>query len=79
MTAIISLTTVALGILFWFVKKRDAKANDPLTQNRKRYEEIDRDIATQDSNAAAVHSNSDLDELDRLQHTATGGDQRGSN
>jgi hypothetical protein len=78
-TAIISLATLLLGILFWFLKRRDAQTNDPLEQNRKRYEEIDRDIATQDSAAAALHSNSDLDELDRLQHAQTGGDQRRPN
>jgi hypothetical protein len=80
-TAIISLVSLVLGITFWFLKKRDAQRNDPLNQNRNRYEQIDHDIATQDSDAATVHSNSDLDELDRLQRTATetGSDQRRPN
>ena len=78
-TAIISLATLLLGILFWFLKRRDAQTNDPLEQNRKRYEEIDRDIATQDSSAAALHSNSDLDDLDRLQRATSSGDQRRPN
>jgi hypothetical protein len=81
MTAIISLATVVLGILFWFLKRRDANTNNPITQNQNRYEQIDRDIATQDSDAATLHSNSDLDQLDRLQRaaTTTGGDQRRPN
>jgi hypothetical protein len=75
MTAIISLTTLVLGILFWFLKRRDAQTNDPLQQNRNRYEEIDRDIATQNSSAAAVHGSSDLDDLERLQRAKSGGDE----
>jgi hypothetical protein len=78
-TAILSLATLLFGILFWFLKRRDAQTNDPLEQNRKRYEEIDRDIATQDSAAAAVHSNSDLDELDRLHRAEAGGAERRPN
>lgn len=78
-TAIISLVSLVLGIIFWFLKRRDAETNDPQIQNKERYEQIDRDIATQDSNAAALHSNSDLDELDRLQRTTTSGDQRRPN
>jgi len=78
-TAIISLATLLFGIVFWFLKRRDAQTNDPPEQNRKRYEQIDRDIAQQDSAAAALHSDSDLAELDRLQRAAPGGDQRRSN
>jgi hypothetical protein len=80
-TAIISLVSLVLGILFWFLKKRDATRNDPLTQNRNRYEQIDHDIATENSDAATLHGNSDLDELDRLQRTTseTGSDQRRPN
>jgi hypothetical protein len=79
MTTIISLATLVLGIAFWFLKRRDAKASDPITQNQNRYEQIDHDIAAQDSNAATLHSNSDLDQLDRLQRTTTGSDQRRPN
>ena len=78
-TAIISLVSLVLGIIFWFLKRRDAQTNDPQTQNRKRYEQIDRDIATQNSDAATLHSNSDLDQLDRLQRATTSGDQRRPN
>ena len=80
-TAIISLVSLVLGIIFWFLKKRDTQQNDPLLQNQHRYEQIDHDIATQDSDAATLHSNSDLDELDRLQRTAAeaGSDQRRPN
>lgn len=78
-TAIISLVSLVLGIIFWFLKKRDVQQNDPSTQNRNRYEQIDHDIATQDPDAATLHSNSDLDELDRLQRTEAGGDQRRPN
>jgi hypothetical protein len=78
-TAIISLLSLVLGIIFWFLKRRDAEESDPQTQNKNRYEQIDRDIATQDSNAATLHSNSDLDELDRLQRATSSGDQRRPN
>jgi hypothetical protein len=78
-TAIISLVSLVLGIIFWFLKRSDASQNDPLTQNKNRYEQIDRDIATQNSNAATLHSNSDLDELDRLQRATSSGDQRRPN
>jgi hypothetical protein len=78
-TAIISLVSLVLGIIFWFLKRRDTEENDPQTQNKNRYEQIDRDIATQDSNAATLHSNSDLDELDRLQRATSNGDQRRPN
>lgn len=78
-TAIISLVSLLLGIIFWFLKRRDANENNPKTQNEKRYEQIDRDIATQNSGAATLHSNSDLDELDRLQRAASSGDQRRPN
>ncbi|MDB6057237.1 MAG: hypothetical protein JWO95_1081 [Verrucomicrobiales bacterium] len=78
-TAIISLVSLVLGIIFWFLKRRDAQTNDPQLQNRKRYEQIDRDIATQNSDAATLHSNSDLDELDRVQRATSSGDQRRPN
>ena len=58
----------ALGLTSWILKRRAAKADDPLEQNRKRYEQIDKDLAKEDSNAASAHADDDLAELERLRN-----------
>jgi hypothetical protein len=58
------------------MKRRAAKADDPLEQNRKRYDQIDKDIAKGDSMAASAHADDDLAELERLRNKGEG-DQRG--
>ena len=75
-TGIISLATVLLGILFWWLKRSAAKAADPLEQNRNRYAQIDKEIASGNSGDITTGGGADLDELDRLQR-ARGG-ERGS-
>ncbi len=80
---IFSVLSVGLGILFWILKRRASQAGDPAVQNRLRYEQIDKDIASAlqaggDSKSAsldcAAHAGADLDELDRMQRGH--GDQR---
>ncbi len=80
-TGIISLLTALLGLLFWWLKQRAAAANDPVTQNEKRYEQIDEDVSRAVTSTATkesvAHATADLDELERLQRAKGGGDQRG--
>ncbi len=66
-SGLISLLTVLLSLLFWWLRRRRENRENPNEQNRKRYAQIDADIARRDSNAASVHSSTDLDELERLQ------------
>ena len=74
-TGIISLATLLLGILFWWLKRSAAQASDPVEQNRNRYEQIDKQIQSGKSDNLTAGGGDDLDELDRLQR-ADGG-QRG--
>lgn len=67
-TGFVSLATILLSILFWVMKRKAAKADDPLQQNLKRYAQIDKDIAKGNSLAATLHASADLDELERLQN-----------
>lgn len=79
MTALLSLASVLLSLLFWWVKRRASQADDPMTQNEKRYEQIDEDLAARDGAQAGVHGGADLDEIERLQRTQGGGGAGGSN
>lgn len=65
--AIVSLVTTVLGILFWWMKRSAAKKADPVEQNRNRYEKIDQQIASGDSDSITAGGGDDLDELERLQ------------
>jgi hypothetical protein len=76
-SVLIPLLTVALGLVFWWVKRQAGEADDPLEHNRQRYEQIDKDICNANSLDATAHATADLDELERLQRSH--GDQRGSN
>jgi len=77
-TGIISLATLLLGIFFWWLKRSTGKAADPVEQNRKRYEQIDKEIASGNSDALTVGGGADLDELERVQRAGRGGGERGS-
>ena len=80
LAGVLTLLSTALGFLFWYLKRRAQTESAPLERNRKRYEQIDKDILAArkgDSLDCAAHAGADLDELDRLQRG--GGDQRGSN
>ena len=57
-----------LAIVFWMMKRHASKVDDPLEANRKRYEEIDAQIARGDSVALTIGASADLDELDILQN-----------
>lgn len=52
------------GTVWWALYQR---RQTPQQGNADRYEQIDQDIAEQDSEQATVHSTADLDELERLE------------
>ena len=56
-----------INYILAFVKYKIKKSEEPLEQHRKRYAQIDKDIAEQDSEQATFNATADLDELDRLQ------------
>ena len=66
MPGIITILTALVPFAIWLWKRRDAVKDDPKTQQAKRYEVIDKDIASPNSATASIHASSDLDELDRL-------------
>lgn len=65
--AILGIVGALIPLLVWWVKRVAERRGDPLTLNRKRYEQIDEDIAKGDSGNATAHASDDLDELERLQ------------
>ncbi len=69
-TGFVALAGTLLSIMFWMMKRSAAKADDPLQQNAKRYDQIDKDISKGDSTALTLHASADLDELERLQSPA---------
>src|ERR1051326_7907231 len=79
--AILALLAALVPLAVWWIKRRAAKTDDPLQQNRERYAQADADIARGDGVQAGVHGAADLDELDRLQTPKRRGqgDQRGPN
>jgi hypothetical protein len=56
-----------LNNIFFFLKRKAKKDDDPLEQNKQRTEQIDKDIAKEDSKQATLNASADLDELERLQ------------
>ncbi|HEX9232710.1 MAG TPA: hypothetical protein VF849_01540 [Blattabacteriaceae bacterium] len=56
-----------LNSIFFFLKRKARKLDDPLEQHKKRIEQIDKDIKSENSIQATLNATSDLDELDRLQ------------
>lgn len=75
-TSILSVVSLGLGLLFWWLRRRAQSAADPMENNRKRYDQINDDITrairaktTADSLGAAAHASADLDELERLQRS----------
>lgn len=60
------MATGLVALIFWVIKRRAAKADDPLVQNQNRYDQIAKDISTGKSVPLTVHATADLDELDRL-------------
>ncbi len=67
-TGFLTLAGTLVAILFWVMKRRAAKADDPHMQNLKRYDQINRDIAKENSLAATAHATDDLDQLERLRN-----------
>ncbi len=53
--------------LLFFLKRKFKKSDDPLEQHKKRYEQIDKDIKSEDSSKATTNADSDLNEWERLQ------------
>ena len=66
---ILALLGALAPLLIWWLKRWAERREDPSTQNRKRYEQAELDIARRDGPAASRHGLDDLDELDRLQRT----------
>jgi hypothetical protein len=73
--AIFVFLSEALGLTNFLVRRGAAKADDPIEQNRKRYEQSDKDISERDSAAATSHAGDDLDQLERLRNTPKSGQQ----
>jgi GrpB-like predicted nucleotidyltransferase (UPF0157 family) len=76
--AIFRFLAEAVGLASWWAKRRAAKADDPVEQNRTAYEQIDEDIAMRDSMRATGHADTELSELERLRkaRAARAGDQQ---
>ncbi|MDB6017669.1 MAG: hypothetical protein JWR19_2158 [Pedosphaera sp.] len=66
--AILGIIAALVPFIIWLVRRQAAKKDDPITQNEKRTEQIDKDIAKGDGVQAGVNGANDLDELDRLQN-----------
>ena len=73
--AILTLIGTLVPFIIWMVRRIADHSDGPLVKNRKRYEQIDEDIARRDS---AVRSGDDLDECERLQKPRSGGISRPS-
>lgn len=67
-TAIITILAALIPFVIWLIKRQVTTQDDPKTQNEKRYEQADADIARGDGVQAGVHGADDLDALDRLQN-----------
>lgn len=65
---IITLVGTLLTLVFWYIKRRATRKDDPKEQDHERYEQIDQDIAKGDSMALTVHADNDLDTFERLQN-----------
>lgn len=66
MPGVITILAALIPFAIWLWKRHAAVQDDPKTQQAKRYEIIDSDIAKAQSGAATVHASADLDELERL-------------
>ena len=64
--SILAIIATLVGLGAWWWKRRAARQESPLDQNRERYRQIDDDIASGDAAQNAAHLASDLDECDRL-------------
>jgi hypothetical protein len=67
LAALVPFIAALAPVLAQWILRRWAAQADPGQQNAKRYEQIDKDIAGQNSQGALAHSSSDLDELERLE------------
>jgi hypothetical protein len=67
--AILALLGALVPLLIWWLKRAAERREDPATQNRKRYEQAETDVAKHDGPGASGHGLDDLNELDRLQRS----------
>lgn len=65
-TGFLTLTGTLLALLFYELKRQDARKDDPKNQNLERYRQIDADLVKGNSLVASAHATADLDELERL-------------
>jgi hypothetical protein len=76
LTGFLTLAGTLLGLLFYELKRKNAKADDPLNQQKARYEQTDQDLTKRDSLGASAHGLDDLEQLERLQLAASPSDKR---
>lgn len=63
---IVAILAAVIPFGIWLYRTNREQAATPEAQDKKRYEQIESDIAKRDSDAATLHGGDDLDELDRL-------------
>jgi len=71
--ALLPIVSALITFLLSEIVKAQSAAADPMTQNEQRHEQIDSDIQSKNSTDATLHSNADLDELERLRRDKAGG------
>lgn len=70
---ILPIIATVLGLAFWLLRRGIEHHDDPSNQHENRYETIDKDIASRNSEDATAHATADLDELDRVRNQSGGG------
>lgn len=61
--SILSILGIGAAILWWWLQR----TNNPLSEHRQRYDQINADISEQESETTMAHASADLDELERLE------------
>jgi len=70
--ALLPIASALITFLLSEIVKAQSAAADPMNQNAQRYEQIGEDIQSKNSTATTLHSNADLDELERLRRNKSG-------
>ena len=69
--AILPILGALVPFILNAITKRQELEADPKTKNQKAYEHIDTQILSRNSTVITAGSNADLDELERLQRSAS--------
>lgn len=75
--AILTLLGALIPIVWTLWRRKMDRDSDPMTINKRAYEQIDRDTISRSSNTSSAHSNDRLDRIDRLRRSE--GDTSGPN